>query len=461
MSEISDQSESNPPLKPPKKGSFAGDVIKLVSGTSFAQLITVLAAPLLTRLYSPADFGVLAVFISTTDLVGVIACLSYEQAIVLPEEEKNAVNLFGLSLLIASCISLLCIPFLVASQQIFVEVLKMPEILPYIWLLPFSILATGAFYAFNYWNTRTRKFGRLAIRRVINSLLAVVIQLGFALAGWRTAGGLILGYFGGVLISTMILGLEIWRDDKRLIRTNLQWAVMIDNLKRYRKFPMFTTWSTLLNVTSWQLPSYMLPAYFSKTISGYYALGNRVLRLPMGLIGGTIGQAFLPRAARAKENGTLDIVVENVFNRLVAFSLFPLLVIAIAGEDLFVIAFGEPWAEAGVYSQILSIWTFFWFISSPMSQLFNVLEKQEIQPCHQHGHLYFPFHCPYPGRFAGECSPHHRLFHPIRHPDIWIPEFLYHPLCWCQMEPCIQDSGRKIFVLSPCRGITGYHQAGV
>jgi lipopolysaccharide exporter len=377
VGEISHQPESDPPLNPPKKGSFAGDVIKLVSGTSFAQLITVLAAPLLTRLYSPADFGVLAVFISTTDLLGVIACLSYEQAIVLPEEEKNAVNLFGLSLLIASCISLLSIPFLLASQQIFTVVLKMPEILPYLWLLPFSILATGAFYAFNYWNTRTRKFGRLAIRRVINSLLAVLIQLGFALAGWRTAGGLILGYFGGVLISTTILGLEIWRDDKRLFLGNLQWAVMIENLKRYRKFPMFTTWSTLLNVTSWQLPSYMLPAYFSKTVSGYYALGNRVLRLPMGLIGGTIGQAFFPRAARAKDNGTLDIVVENVFNRLVAFSLFPLLVIAIAGEDIFVIAFGAPWAEAGVYSQILSIWTFFWFISAPMSQLFNVLEKQE------------------------------------------------------------------------------------
>ena len=230
-------------------------MIKLVSGTSFAQLIMLVSAPILTRLYDPAAFGVLAVFISSTDLLGVIACLSYEQAIVLPEEDDRAVNLFGLSILLALSITLLSIPLFVFGKPIFENVLKMPEILPYLWLLPISIFSTGCFYAFNYWNTRTKKFGRLAMRRVINSLTAVVVQVALGLAGWRTSGGLISGYFGGILISTLILGGEIWRDDHKFILGNLKASAMLENLKRYRKFPIFNTWSTLLNTASWQMPS--------------------------------------------------------------------------------------------------------------------------------------------------------------------------------------------------------------
>ena len=61
-----------------RKASFAGDVLKLVSGTTFAQLLAILAAPVLTRLYAPDAFGILALFSSITGILGVIACLRYE-----------------------------------------------------------------------------------------------------------------------------------------------------------------------------------------------------------------------------------------------------------------------------------------------------------------------------------------------------------------------------------------------
>jgi hypothetical protein len=62
----------------------------------------------------------------------------------------------------------------------------------------------------------------------------------------------------------------------------------------------------------------------------------------------------------------------------VVYSLFPLALIAIAGGDMFAVVFGHRWAEAGVYAQILAPWTFFWFLSSPLSTLFSVLENQEF-----------------------------------------------------------------------------------
>ena len=97
----------------------------------------------------------------------------------------------------------------------------------------------------------------------------------------------------------------------------------------------------------------------------------------MSLIGSAIAQVFLQRAAEAKTEGALAAVVESAFRRLVMLGMFPLLLLTIIGRDLFATVFGESWAEAGVYTQILSVWTFFWFISSPLSTLFRVLEKQE------------------------------------------------------------------------------------
>jgi O-antigen/teichoic acid export membrane protein len=60
---------------PAQSSSFTTDVLKLVTGTTFAQAVTILASPLLTRLYGPEAFGFLALFTSITSIIGVIACM--------------------------------------------------------------------------------------------------------------------------------------------------------------------------------------------------------------------------------------------------------------------------------------------------------------------------------------------------------------------------------------------------
>jgi len=98
----------------------------------------------------------------------------------------------------------------------------------------------------------------------------------------------------------------------------------------------------------------------------------------MSLIGGAIAQVFFQRAAEAKREGTLDILVENVFRVLVIIGLFPILILTLIGGDLFSVVFGGLWQDAGIFAQILGIWTFIWFISSPLSTIYIVLEKQDF-----------------------------------------------------------------------------------
>lgn len=356
--------------------SFATDVFKLVTGTTFAQAIAIIASPILTRLYGPESFGFLAIFISITSIIGVIACMRYELAIMLPKADDKAANLLALCLLCVATVSGLAMLILYLINDALLSLLRTPGLAPYLILVPPFVFINGIFLALNYWNSRTRHFGRLSVAQISSSLATTSTQIGAGLGGNATGGSLIGANLVGVSISTAVLGAQIWRDDHSILHRSISWRGMVEVLKRYKKFPLVDSSSALLNAASWQLPAFLLAAFFSPEIVGYYALGFRVLQFPMSLIGGSIAQVFFQRASNANSDGTLPLFVENVFHSLVAIGIFPILTVTIVGPELFAVIFGDSWIEAGLYAQILSIWAFVWFISSPLSTIRAVLEKQ-------------------------------------------------------------------------------------
>lgn len=336
-----------------------------------------IVVPIVARLFAPEAFGVAALFASIAGIIGVIACLRYELSIMLPKTDEEAANLLGLSLffvLIITGISALIIFF---AGDVIADLLKSPDLKKYLWLTPVSVFGGGTFLALNYWNSRTKHFGRLSIARVVSSVVAQTTKLGAGFSGFVSGGVLIGTGILGQIVSTLVLGGQIWRDDRRLFKANIRWKKMIAGLKRYKKFPIYGTWSALLNTASQQLPTLLLAFYFSPKIVGFYALGQAVLSMPMGLVGGAVAQVFFQKASEARNHtGNLSKVVEEVFKRLVSLGIFPILLLTLIGKDLFIVAFGARWAEAGIYMQILGLWIFFQFISSPISTLFAVLEKQ-------------------------------------------------------------------------------------
>ena len=356
--------------------SFVANVLKLVTGSVFAQGLGVLVAPIVARLFAPEAFGVAALFASIAGIIGVIACLRYELSIMLPKTDEEAANLLGLSLffvLIITGISALIIFF---AGDVIANLLNSLELKKYLWLIPVSVFVSGTFLALTYWNSRTKHFGRLSIARVVSSVVAQTTRLGAGFAGFVSGGVLIGTGILGQIVSTFVLGGQIWRDDRGFFKISIRWKKMIAGLKRYKKFPVIDVWGGLLNTTSWQLPALLLSAFFSPVIVGYYALGNAVIRLPMNIIGGAVAQVFYQRACDAKNKGEAAAVVENLYSRLVAIGLFPMLLLCLIGKDLFSIVFGQNWAEAGLYAQILAPWMFLVFISSPLSTLFSVYERQ-------------------------------------------------------------------------------------
>lgn len=361
-----------------RKTSFIGDVLKLVSGTIIAQMLGILASPILTRLYAPEAFGLLAIFTSITTLISVVACMRYELAIMLPESDEEAANLLAVSFFFALSVSLVTIPLLWFSRASLVALLNMPDLESYLWLIPPTIFISGAFLALNYWNSRTKHFGPLSIAKVSQALITVTTNLGLGISGITNGGALIVASVGGQTVATMILGGKTIKENLHWFTTSIRLSKMKKSVFRYRKFPLIDSWSAILNAFSIQLPSLLLAIFFSPTIVGFYAFGYRLLNLPMSLIGQSIAQVFFQRASVSKTDGTLAAVVQYTVQQLIHIAILPFLVLCIAAPELFDVLFGSRWIEAGLYVQILTPWLFFVFLGSPISTLINVIEIQEV-----------------------------------------------------------------------------------
>ncbi|MBC7074993.1 MAG: oligosaccharide flippase family protein [Syntrophomonadaceae bacterium] len=359
-------------------GSFARNVVTLMTGTTFAQALMILVAPILTRLYSPGDFGVFALYTSILGILAVIACLRYELAIVLPKKDEDAANLLVLSIIINIGMSLLILILVALFRYPLANLLGAPELAPWLWFMPLSLLAAGMFQAFNYWSTRRKQFKRLAARQITQSTVMAGTQMGFGLVPYLGPGGLIAGNIIGQSVATGRLAGQILKEEGQPVLSSINRANIRQVISRYKDFPMYSTWLSLLNSSSALLPPLLLGYFFNPNVVGFFTLGHRVLSLPMNILGTSIAQAFFPRATEAQRHGNLDIITFEMFKRLLNLIVVPLLLFALIAPQLFAVIFGEQWAESGVYAQWICVWIIFQFISSPISTIIDVLEKQKI-----------------------------------------------------------------------------------
>ena len=137
----------------------------------------VLLAPILTRLYDPEAFGVFSLYTSIVGFLAVIACLRYENAIVLPEKDEDAANLLALSMLICFSMAVITIIIVAVCGQDIAELLGSPGLAFWLWFLPLSVIGAGGFLAFNYWSTRRKQFKRLAFRQMTYSSVMLFTQI--------------------------------------------------------------------------------------------------------------------------------------------------------------------------------------------------------------------------------------------------------------------------------------------
>ncbi len=350
--------------------AFARGVGLLASGTAGSQALLMLAAPLLTRLYTPEQFGLLAVYTGLLSMLLSISTLTYEEAIPLPETDEEGANVAMLCLAIAGLVALACGAVILFADGHILRRLDAAAIAPYIGLLPIGLFLASASQILAFWAMRRKHFSLVAQTRLKQSLANTTMQL----AGYKLATlALILGHTAGQ--TTGCLSLARYARDSAGFR-HISLRGMLAAGKRYRNFPLFSTWSNLLNTAGRELPSILLAALFSPAAAGLYALANRVLAMPMTVLGGAIAHVLLANAAQAQREGRLGQLVAAVYDKLSHIAMPFVLMLIVIAPDLFTLAFGQDWRQAGVLVQWMTPWLYIRFIASPFSTLIPVLEKQ-------------------------------------------------------------------------------------
>ncbi len=354
------------------KSSFVRSVSVLAGGAAAGQLLVVLASPLLTRLYTPEDFGLLGLYIALLSSIGVLASLRYELAIPLPEDDEEAVHVAVLALVLVLGTTLLTTVVILSFRLPIAQALNAPGLVDYLWLLPVGLLLLGTYQVLNYWAIRTQAFPVIARTRFMQGVGAVMVQIGGYALGPLA---LLLGYVAGQAAGTSTLGLLVVRKHRAVLK-RLSLNGVLRALQRYRRFPIYATWGSVFNTVSHQVPLLLLAAFFGATSAGIYLLAYRVLTLPMQLIGKSIADVFFSTAVEANREGRLGQLVATTHQTLAHVAMPPMLLVVLTAPELFALVFGEPWMQAGQFAQWLAVSVYFQFVLSPISNLFALLEKQ-------------------------------------------------------------------------------------
>ena len=355
-------------------GSFIRPVLTLVSGVVVAQAIVFAARPILTRLFLPDEFGVLTLFVTLVALLGALATGHFDDAQLLPSSRRDAAGLLLLALGLAAATALAAL-IISPWRENLAMFFKSPDLAPALLLLSPGLLLLACGQALEGWHTRHDRFRLVSGGRVAQSIVVVTVQIGAGVLGagaFGLAGGAALGFAA----LTITVGAGLLARDRAVLRASASWPTLRALALRYRRFPLFSTPAAFLNLLSARVPVLLLASFFGSATVGLFGLAFGTLALPVGVVTGSVGQVFGVRAPVAFREETLGSLTAQVYRRLLAVALFPMAAVALAGPDLFAFLFGEPWREAGVYSQYLAPWLCITAIASPLTRLFDVTEKQ-------------------------------------------------------------------------------------
>jgi O-antigen/teichoic acid export membrane protein len=353
------------------EGDFVNSVRTLVTGTIFSQLIVFALYPIISRLYSPEENASFSIYSRIILFVSTIATARFETALLLPKRNEHAFSLYRL------IIQLVIITFFISIILSFIYVFfnsglteeSFIYLMIPVGLVPLSMMTIG-----NVWAMRFGEFKVISKIKVINSLLMNFSNVFF---GWIGLGykGLIIGYIVGVSIPGLFFlrKYHLLKLKYKDFSTRSRKRIMG---KTYLEFPKINLPHTLIDLTRELVLVLFILFYFNKNILGSYDFSFKILKLPLTVLGVSIGQVYFQNIAKKRnKNESIYEITKQTIKNLFLISIIPFTILFFWGSELFSFIFGEEWKLAGKYSEIMSPWLLLNLIVSPISHLPAVIGK--------------------------------------------------------------------------------------
>ena len=351
-----------------KKSEFAGNFKILSSGILISQLIMISSTPVITRLYSPSEFGIYALFTAILGIIIPVACGRYDIATVVVKEDTDGDKLFFLSLIVGLIVSIILFLVFFFLESPLREILDADKLDYWWYVLPGAIFLQSIFTNLKSYANRYKCYSIISRGQITFALSQVILLTLLGLMGFSSFG-LFASYITSSVIVLIILCLfyknfflkSRWPGFKKLLII----------AKRHIKFPFIQGTSTLFNMVRFMLPVIFLTKYFPDIFVGYYALVMKVIFFPLTFFSNSISMLNMKKIAEIvhkKINPTNYLIKITFIVFIIIF--FPSIIVIKYGPDIFSFVFGSKWIMAGEFASILMPGLFCMFIASTLGQVF-------------------------------------------------------------------------------------------
>ena len=388
------------------KSEFSRNVATLMTGSTFAQLIPLLLMPLISRLFSPEEFGFFAFYLSLVSFFLVISSGRYELAILLPKEDSDAINILALSFSILLGITVFLLAVLLVFEKNIQEIMNKPELNDWLVFIPLCIFSASGYRILTYWSNRKKRFKNTSFSVVTQATMRSATlftggllrnnffgnsesTIGFFKTIMKKSssvptgvssvglGSFIVSYLVGFTLSFVYLLTGFLKKDSSVLK-EIKMKKMKELAKKHDKFPKINSLHALTDELKNGGVTFIISYLFSDIILGFYSMTFRVLRAPLSVIGNSFSQVFLQKAAAMHANNeNLLPLIKTTVKKLSLIALPIFIPILLFGPHLFSFILGGDWVIAGEYAQYLTPWLFLNFVVSPVLQVAMILEKQK------------------------------------------------------------------------------------
>lgn len=346
----------------------------LISGSVIAQLISILLRPILTRLFSPESFGIYSVYGSLVGIILILSSLRYDDAIVLPQSDKESTNLLGLTLIINFSINILIFLLVLLFGSKIITFLGLPSNfpVPILYIIPLGVFLFSAYQSLNAWLIRKKKYLSVSLNKLVRRSSEGVAQISFALL--KSFNGLIYSDIIGQATNVATVAVQAKKNGLNLRLISLTKIKYV--LRKYSEFPKYNLIPALMSSCSYLLPPIFINKFFSPETAGYFDLSKLLLSIPLAFIAASISNVLLQKISdRYNRKESFLTELKPVLYIVILISVLEIITIILFGEELFKIVFGAQWIDSGKISKIM-VWSFaFNFIASSFTSIFVAMRR--------------------------------------------------------------------------------------
>lgn len=357
-----------------RKNDLLKNILTLVTGTGISQLIPLVVAPFISRLYTPADYAILATYTSITLLLTIISTGMFDSALMLDKKDENAINTGVTAVLITVILSALSFFTMSLFSQPLIKVAGNENATFWLYAVPFTVFSGGFYQTLNIWNIRKQRYKRLAMNRVILTFITSSLTLTLGILHF-TENGLLISLIVGQGFAFLLLLMQTLKNDRQLLifvnRKEIKNAII-----RHKDFPKYNLPQCFFDGIKESSTIWIISFFLGSNLLGSYSFAKSMIMRPLQIIGNAANQVFFQKASSIFfQTGSIYKISINTF-WLLLISGFPFaLLILTLGRDLFTLIFGDKWYQAGEIAQILIVFLFINYITSALSSIPLILNK--------------------------------------------------------------------------------------